>query len=482
MAKTTKKVSGRARLKKTLLPHPSKKNYPPVPRIVDEEADTIDSNVLSGGSHSSLGARIIISLVALLVIVVLGLFFAGSFSGKAIETPQAEIVSFDTMDSEKVLISAFDVIPFDFMVTPSKSAGAAAPIPLKLRLTMSMDERDMFHYQLNLVAAPNRLLLLGKGLLGRDVLSMDGVYVNNDDIADLALALEGPYIRITNLNYVTPEAATINRVTFDTQVVLRDAAIIPVVPAQKIATMFHINSTALPSVAFVWQNGSDVVEAVQIGGNASSVVYALNWTPEVARGSVPFIVTAQVDREYSEKQYIMAVGGVEYVLLNNDGTTRLEMFRENGVLKARYTLAASGGLQPLMAPCAGFPALSSLADKITTIYGYDSRTQQWRNGVPSEFGNLMVGRGYLVRLAEGQSLDVTYSCGGQEGAPDELPTLRSGWNLISFSGSTVRDAELLVPPVGTQIRLVFEVTPTRMIPDVPLDSLDPGRVYWVKVQ
>ncbi len=503
MVKATKKKTGRVSSSKSeavISPRISptnKLNYKARSVVVGassrvrESKDEGDSG--SSKNHSSLGARIAISLIAVLVIIIAGIYLSVTFAGKAIETPQAEAVSFDAMGSEQVLISAFDFAaagpPFDFLVTASKIQGALVnPVPVKLRLTMTMDEKDMFHYQLNFVNAQGGLgSLLGQGLLGPDVLSMEGIYVNDDDVADIALSLEGPYVRITNLNYVTPEAATIEQVTVGADDgsgagrVISHASVINAAAGTKFVTMFYINSTARPAVSFVWQNESDIVEVVEVGGNESSVAYALNWTPGIERGSVPFTITAQVDQEYSEKQFVMAVGGVEYSLLNNDGSVRLEMYHDaNGAPWAHYQLAASAALQPLLAPCGGFPELSTLADSIATVYSYDAGVQQWRSGIPSNFGALRVGKGYLVKLKDGVALDVRYAC-TDEAMPPVETRLKIGWNLISFGGKTVRDPSMLIAPVGTQIRLVFEATPSGIIPDVPLDSLDPGRVYWVKV-
>ncbi len=459
--------------------------------VIVSDSSRIQEENLKGRAgeknHSTLGARIAISLIAVLVLILLAIFVQQSFSGKAIETPQAEIVSFDSMASEQVLISGFDVTPFEFMVTPSKAEGARVdPVAVKLRLTMKMDDHDLLHYTLDDITSV-RSVLLSQGLLGSDVPSMDGIYVNDDDVADLAFLLEGPYVRIFNLNYVTPEAASIELVTVGAadgsgaERIIPNARIIDVAAGGKVATLFHVNSTIVPEVAFVWQNGSDVVEAVKLSETENSSLWALNWTPAVARGSVPFTVKAQVDQEYSERQFVMAVGGVDYTLLNNDGSVRLEMYRENGAPWVHYQLAASNGLLPLLAACDGFPALSTLADKIETVYTYNAGVQQWRAGVPSEFGQLRVGDGYLVKLKEGASLDVKYACSDNAMPPAEM-MLKPGWNLVSFGGSVVRDVDALVPPVGTQIRLVFEVTTGAMIPDAPLESLDPGRVYWIKVQ
>ena len=446
-----------------------------VTRRVSSVVGTSDSSMSSDSrNNSSLGSRIIISLIAVVLLVVMGVFVQHSLAGKAIEIPQEAAVNYNVLDSELIAVSVGHV---DLNVT----ASGVGQRPIIYNLSMELVDHDYVSYVLRKKGGTRDIIV--QGLLGRNVLSMGGVYIDNDEIPDLSITLEGPYLRVTNLNYVSPEAATITRVDNTTFVMIRDT-VIPSSQGQMKGLMFFVNSTKKPAVSAVWANGSDVVEAVNIGGNDSSVILAINWTPTIGRGSMPFTIIAAVDQEVVRKNYVFAVGGVEYALLNNDQSVRLEMFRDNGVLKAHYTLAASGGLQPLMAPCGGFPLLSTptLADKIERVLTFASSTQQWTNRAPSEFQNLRFGRGYLVKLKEGQSLDVTYPC--SEGDPNnfELPQLRSGWNLISFGGTEIRDGSMLEPPVGTQIRLVFEVTPSRIIPDVPLDTLEPGKVYWVKVQ
>ncbi len=433
--------------------------------------------------NSSLGSRVVVAFILIIVIVAFGLLIQRSFVGKAIDVPVSDEhpLDLDSQESEEVNL-VVDRVPL--LLTLSSEQRATL-------LLISFQRLDNGQISYQVAKRSLRPEVVAMGFLGDGVLSTGGIFINNDEDADLELtlleSLGGDYIHITNLNYVEPEAATITRMTEqETMLPVREReSFIRATPGQQVTVYFHVNSTEVPLVRGEWLDGTVMTsEFAVVRSTRNSSLVRIQVTPPLA-GAFTFDINATVDTKMSRKRFVLAVGGVEYVLLDAAGESRLQLQTVNDVLRVRFTIPASEGLQPLAAPCAGFPALSTLAADIATVYTYDARVQQWREGIPSEFQSPLLGRGYLVRLKPGRSLTVEYACQGAERNPDQqfpLPMLREGWNLIGITGNYVRDASEVELPLDTEVAALVEATASgnRVVSD--LRYLEPGRVYWVKIE
>ncbi len=440
----------------------------------------------ASGQGSSLGSRVVVAFILIALIVAVGLLVQSSFVGKAFEVPITENapVDLDAQEFEEANV-VIERIPLKLTLSDENRITNMLIVVNKL-------ESGQISYQVGKKEG-QRVVPVALGLLGAGVPSSGGIYVNNDEDADLELtlteSLSGDYITFTNLNYVEPEAATITRVT-EQEIALparERQSFIRATPGQAVSVFFHVNSTEVPVVVGEWLDGTVMTaqELTVVRSTRNSSLVRVQFTPSEA-GAYTFNLNASVDQKRSQRRFVIAAGGIEYILLDAADETRLQLQNVNDVVRARITIPASEGLQPLAAPCAGFPALSSLTADIATVYTYDSRVQQWREGVPSEFQSPILSRGYLVRLKPGRSLSVEYACANPERTPDQqfpLPILREGWNLIGITGNYVRDASEIRLPEGTDVAALVEATSRgNRVMSEDLTYLEPGRVYWVKIE
>ncbi|MBI2667113.1 hypothetical protein HYX13_05880 [Candidatus Woesearchaeota archaeon] len=362
--------------------------------------------------------------------------------------------------------------------------------------TADTSEREATNYQMNVILSEGKLHYLlqyrgeriASGLLGKEVPSTQGIFVDDDSVADIEFLFnpDNQVFTLSNLRYVAPEAATIRLLKSLDGMVVEDVAVLPINKEAQFQIEV-IGASSSPTLTASFDDTTMVFQLQELSKTPTSRKYTLKFTP-AAEKPYQLKLNAIVGGQTTTKNYLFGGNGVVYVL-NDPQYPVMELTLLDDVtknVKVKYVFPVVGNKQPFSLPCKGQKE-ASLFGNNSTLFSYDARKPlQWKENLPSDFTVIESFKGYLVRLSDANShvsprpshLQVTMNCI----LSSELPSLKSGWNLVSITGfasKPVGDLSSSVPP-GAQVRQVREMQRDEISQQTTM--LVPGKVYWALVE
>ena len=339
--------------------------------------------------------------------------------------------------------------------------------------------------------------VLARGYLGGQVSHTEGLYLDDDAVADLRLSYNdvNDILSVSSPLYVSASASQIELYDSDGHVVEPPRVILV---GENYVYSLRVSSTSSPTVAVYF--GDELPVAVQetTVSPGPSRTYDLTFSPTAAK-PYELVVESNVGGQVTVQTYLFGGDGVVYQLSAPQypcmKITLLD--EETHDAEVEFTFSNSGK-QPFSLPCSGSvmverPAASSAAVRnpmtllemvssaeFSSVYSYSvqrSVPQQYVAGVPSDFYYLDALKGYLLDVSGPVSLKAHCRLS------TELPALQRGWNLVGLTGlqsRPVSDFSGRVPP-GLRVQELYEVQLQESY--VPLSGSDlfPGKVYWVLV-
>ena len=435
--------------------------------------------------------------VGLLVLIVLAGVFRTPSAGLAIETPQFQALNLDQNSS--VDLDARKVTTIKIQMRPSQEVAVHT---YQADLTLG---KQYLTYQLREVDEAGNFQgdVLGRGVLNNSFPAAGPLYLNDDPVPDLSFSYSSNIFRITNLNYVAPDASTLTlfqpKGVTDEVERMEARKIVPLVKDQALTLLVNVSSSKTPAVRALW-NGTTVAagsEWTELQQGLKHRLFRLSFTPSEERPYV-LVVESTVDTQVTRKTFVFSVNDVVYRLTDPLYPEVLIRLRNQDTGAGEVTMITKGtSLQPFSLACtqqvdlpASFSALS-----IAVLYSYNAETQlpqQLKPGTVSEITNLQQQKGYALKIPDANPLQVTVSCPVQPASSAlNLPQgLKPGWNLVAISGYVsvpLSELEQKAPPTKA-ITDIFELQNGGASLGLKVDGrvvggdLDPGKAYWVYVQ
>ncbi|HLC91346.1 MAG TPA: hypothetical protein VJI15_06285 [Candidatus Nanoarchaeia archaeon] len=343
--------------------------------------------------------------------------------------------------------------------------------------------------------------VLAAGLLNNMVSSSGNIYLDDDILPDMELRYSNGNFLARNINYKPPRATEFT--LFDAQLrqIPSDSANISVRREQ----VFYINvsAAALPTVRGMFDDArleSPGSTPAQADGSSNIVINVrekqytfdvyksgekyklmrLAFTPTEAK-AYRFTVSANNGITTESKVYSFAADGIVYELQDpHYPSMKMRLVPNVQHVEVDMEFPRSVELQPFSLPCSGSSSLSEFIShgNVARVYGYKRGVTQWLQGAASDLMEVRSGEGYVLKLSESvEPYHITFICSLDAVT---LPTLVEGWNLIGVPGfSPVSPQQLSLPP---NMEIVYVLELRRGVEHVPVDSLEPGKAYWIYVE
>ena len=432
----------------------------------------------------------VVSIVAVFMLLVLGLFLKFPLAGQAIQQDAPVIGTLNLDGNEEYLIN-IAILENKMFNLDVKYAETEAVNHLKL-LTDRLNDGTL-KYALVLSSNPAQSVddvsePLAFGILS-DQFSSGPLFMNTDTKADLEIQYQGNYLRVKNLAYIHPNTASF-RLFNETAGVRQYQNEVTFVNITKTYRFYvNVSSTTRPIVT---------VARADSGVTASTITYAptdtfhqiqIDVTPTQAK---PYLLelSADVGGKKTNMTYVFAGNGVVYNY-NEPGFPTVKMLingqSNNDNLQLVLGFTASSAQQPFSLPCdITVPGSSftrgSLCTRVPTANPSDTQLLCYDSeaGV-SNLRTLEDGKGYVFKLTDARnSLEVVLDRCSL--ADRRLPQLSFGWNFIGIPGYQQIGDHMLYPqlPTGGSLVKLKELQADGNTVDVT--TLKPGKAYWVGVE
>ncbi len=449
--------------------------------------------------------RLVISSLVL-ALVIIGSYFIGGIIGKAIETPTPEAINLDLLGEETINYVTIGSINFSLTLS-----NGSVPSAFTVKLTPP-DEEEMIKYKVvqtcegldcgfdgGMAGSPDYPYSFG--LLDSSHISTDKIYLDNDDDADLKITLEEGYLKLTNLNYQSPEPADFE--LYDSNMNKQISEFLFFALDDEKEYFFNVTSEFATPVLSATMDGLPL-SPEEFSTTVSGEGFAtgkLKWSTDQS-GSHILDVTATVGAETTTERYFIALGGIIYALDEENFPFMTIKKNDDNEFVVRYLFKATTEYQSFSLPCrlAGDEGVADIIGKtneefIEKILTHDpgQGVEQWTpmEGVPDDFDSLEPNKGYILKLNEAQPVEFSAVCQeDDEFLPPSadsilysLPNLDVGWNLVGIGGYEsvpVSDLEPKVPP----FKSIGSITLVKQDLDheVDVQEMEPGKVYWVYVE
>ncbi|MBI4152179.1 hypothetical protein HY495_00580 [Candidatus Woesearchaeota archaeon] len=449
-----------------------------------------------------LSVRLAVVIGILILIVLGGLWYQFASVGKAVEAPLPTAVDLDLQASEEINIENVPTIQIKVTRSDAKSSAEYS-----LDLTVNDDESSYPSFSSSYVLKDSTKTILAQELLN-DLSSGKEIYLPGDEHPDLLISYAAPYLKIANLNYISPEAVKIT--VFDSAEKVVSSPFLSLTDG-KAHFVFNATSSAAPTLTAQWADGTPLDEGVFVvtmptempveipeegAPSTKATLATLDWSQE-QDGAYPFVVVGKVGDQQTVKRYVLSVGGILYDLDKTNLPAVSVKQLDANTIAVTYTFVETTDPQPFSLPCGKLELVDGtisddLKAKIDIISSYGGGIKQWKKDVPSNFKELQSNKGYfLQRKTASGDLSFTVQCKSSKNIlpPDStplfsLPVLNKGWNLIGISGYesvAVEKLETSLPPY-TAISALYSLTGQGADTSTPVSELEPGRAYWVRVQ
>lgn len=399
--------------------------------------------------------RIAISAAVLMILVALALFYNLGTVGKAITAPSPP-VDLTKQESESLDLSSYNKMNITIRLSGDSEVS-------KFTLNAEKDNGQAYY---QLVKGEK---VLAYGILSADLGSSGNIYLNDDEIEDLELTLQGNLLTLTNLNFIQPDVAKFD--VYDEEFNLIEDDVLEMVLDEETSFYLNITSTSLPEVSVMIDLESVEVEEVDSGSDFITVKLTFS---EVEEKPYSLEVAVDVGGKETTKRFILAVNGFVYESVEEGYAVLLK--KEDGDYKTVYELKKTSKLQPISLLCGELVITENqqLAKSVEKILSYQKGAEQWKENAPSEFDKLEKGRGYLFDL--NGSLSFTVECGDKP--LPQTSILTPGWNLLGTNGYKATKVVDLKASDG-EIAGIYEYGDSQSL---SLDELASGKVYWIKVE
>ncbi|NQV91974.1 hypothetical protein HQ489_05875 [Candidatus Woesearchaeota archaeon] len=418
---------------------------------------------------------IALSLILLLAVFIgMTHFYGISSVGKADYVTETPTLPFelDLLGSKEV---AFDkVSSWSFIVTTSNETD-----PVQYDVQTQIAKNGALNYHVKQGST-----ISAQGLLDEKLLSSTPLYLDTDDQVDVTFSVANAKIRVTNGNFVEPEAAAIH--ALDSNKKELTSKIFDAEKEKEIKMYFTALAEAQPKLEAFWKQGTKLIpitaEFVIKETSTKNAEAEFTWTP-TTDGVQTLVIKAIVGNKESTEEYRFTVGNLIYEL-NETNIPGLVIRKTATGYSYDITLRATKSGQPVSLPCGTFDFAFDGNEKFQSISTWDDNISQFKPGVPSEFTILESGHGYLIKLKEIEPLTLSGSC---TITPLELPSfsdvpsLKQGFNLIAAKGDKSVEFSKLKTPPGMTIDATYVITNEKATAQT-ITELQPGKVYWVVVK
>jgi len=433
-----------------------------------------------------------VGIIVIAVVVLFAVFYDFSTTGEAIhKTPPTDPLNLDSEKTEGVH-------------TPSVSAW-------KIKVKLSKDDKpQIISVNTNLIkgskAAPEIIQYdlktaqdkqLVVGLVGKNFAG-DSLYLDDDAIPDLGVNFKDGVLSFTNLNFIEPDASNITlftkdkvQINDDTLYVEKDAVVDYLVNVTALKVPPKVNATwgdgsKLSATDFVLVNGTLKID----GKDTNFSTWRFNWTPTESK-AYSLTINANVQNKITQRKITFAVGDIVFAKTETGFPTIL--MRSNNVKfipgkpapekdNVTYTFTKTESLQPFSLLC-GEATINPLDTNISEVYSWKDGVQKWKKNSPSGFSKFEVNKGYLVRLAKDKTLTLFQKCEKPKAGspPKTVPTVKTGWNLVSVAGYKAWSVDDLEPSSAIILE-IYQITNSGVDLTTDIKELEPGKVYWVRVK
>ncbi len=407
-----------------------------------------------------LNAAVVAAVLA--IFLAFGLFLNLGTVGKAITKPSPP-VDLSLQSSESLDLSAYNKMEVDLAFSGEEDLS-------KVLLDAILQDGLVYYKLVQQDPDTEEDIVVAYGILSQSLANSGAIYLNDDNVGDVELRLTGSILTMHNLNFVQPDVADVEIYDANFNKLIDDVIIVD--KDEEIELYINVSSTALPEVNVSIDGQPADVEEADSGNDF--VLLKLTFTGTEDKPS-QLRVTADVGGQETTKTFILAVSGYVYELQQQGYSVRLR--KVGSMYQAIYVLQKTQKLQPVALLCGelDFAANSEQRQSIKKILSYDADVEQWKENVPSEFETLVTGRGYLVEL-NSDTLTFTIPCAGKP--LPELPLLDIGWNLVGINGYKPTRVQDIQVPTG-EITGIYVYENNQAL---QLTELQPGMVYWLKVE
>ena len=147
-----------------------------------------------------------------------------------------------------------------------------------------------------------------------------------------------------------------------------------------------------------------------------------------------------------------------------------------------YIFSKTESLQPFSLLC-GEISINPFNTNISDVYSWVDGVQKWKKDVPSGLAKFVANKGYLVRLLKDKTLTLFQECDKPKAGspPKTVPTVKTGWNLVSVAGYKAWSVDDLEPSSAIILE-IYQITNSGVDLTTDIKELEPGKVYWVRVK
>ena len=339
--------------------------------------------------------------------------------------------------------------------------------------------------------------VMASGYLGSQVSHTEGLYLDDDVIADLRLSYNdvNDILSVSSPLYITPSTSQIELYDGDGNKVDQPRTILV---GENYLYSLRVSSTSSPTVAVYFADELPLTVEETTISPGTSRTYDLTFSPTATK-PYELVIESNVGGQVTVQNYLFGGDGVVYQLSTPQyprvKITLVDEQTQDAEVELTFT---NSGKQPFSLPCSGSvtverlqtppPAvrnpmtlLEMVADaEFSSVYSYSvqrSIPQQYVEGIPSDFYYLDALKGYLLDVSS--PVVVKSRCR----LSSELPALQRGWNMVGLTGlqpRLVSDLSSQVPP-GLSVQELYEVQLQESYVPLVGTELLPGKVYWVLV-
>jgi hypothetical protein len=333
--------------------------------------------------------------------------------------------------------------------------------------------------------------VIATGFLGGQVAHSEGIYIDDDDIADLKFSYNeiNHVFAVSAPLFVGASASNIELYDQDGDLITKPQTVLV---GEQYTYTLRVSSDYLPNVQVSLDDLTLVTEET-ISGTTKDI--ELTFSPAEVK---PYVLTVSSDvgGEITTKDYVLGGDGLIYHLQDEDYPETKLFLLDDNTAKAELTFSKQGK-QPFSLPCTGSVLIEEVRPDaryndtpptqliseldqagLVRIYGFDVADNipaAYQKDVPSDFYYLDSLQGYMLEIDTPVKIETACS------VANELPALQRGWNLVGSTGYMAGSKTNLATPPGLDVKEVYLMKLGENPIPYDGDAIEPGKVYWILV-
>ncbi|PIN74973.1 hypothetical protein COV17_04335 [Candidatus Woesearchaeota archaeon CG10_big_fil_rev_8_21_14_0_10_36_11] len=429
---------------------------------------------------------VLIGAVLIVIIVLLAVFLRPASTGQAYTTPPVGALDLDIAESEAVTVMSVPI--WDIAITPSES-DSQKEYHIEIVALDDATRPAMVKYSIS-----QQGLTFLEGLLGNDLRSSGGLYLDFDIVPDIELSYVNGVMTVRNIVFDEPTSATITLLDIEGT---RIDTLLSYVPAgEAVERLVKIESVAGANVTAHWNNDVQLTtEEFSVSETGDGfVTMNLMFTP-TAQNIYRVTVVADVNGVLTTKDFFFSVGNVVATLSEaNFPRMILSWVEEHNTYETTFTFTGGLDLQAFSPPCDIGGSIFNTDEFLTSvegIYSWDGDIQEWARRIPGQYvqdiNTLKQDKGYYIRLKEGVgNFSFTEECNdvfADYGTSpfERLVSVEENWNLVGIPGYERMSIDDLDVPAELEV-IEVHVIKNNDIKETGVTVMEPGKAYWVLVE